>query len=142
MENLFICRDALYDSLISNIALAISVRKTGKAVGMLFTGDALYGLCNGVIKYPDSLSGVEVKKAISAGSDQLGLSLHTPRDPKGISIRPLLLQAKEAGVLLYACPIWTNLLKLSGKLPEELSQISMEKLLDEINSPAKVIGGW
>jgi hypothetical protein len=56
MDNLFICRDALYDSLISNIALAISVRKTGKAVGMLFTGDALYCLCNGVIKYPDSLS--------------------------------------------------------------------------------------
>lgn len=57
MDNLFICRDGLYDSLISNIALAISVRKSGKTVGILFTGDALYCLCNGMIKYPASLGG-------------------------------------------------------------------------------------
>jgi peroxiredoxin family protein len=140
MDVLFICREGLYDSLINNLAWSISLRKVGKTVGILFTGDALHGLCNGTMKYPDSLTGVEVRKAISGGADQMGLSLHTARDPKGIDIRPFLLQAKESGVLLYACPIWSNLLKLSGKLPQGLSPITIEKLLDEISSSPKVIG--
>ena len=140
MDILFICRDALYDSMISNLTLAMSFRKSGKTVGVVFTGDALYGLCNGIIRYPTSLSGVEVRKTISSGADQLGLFLHPARDPKGIDIRPLLLQAKESGVLLYACPIWSSLLKLSDKLPQELSPVAMEKLLDEIGSSTKIIG--
>jgi hypothetical protein len=84
---------------------------------------------------------VEVKKAIASGADHLGLSLHSARDPKGIDIRPLLTQAKDSGVLLFACPIWSNLLKLNAKLPEGVSQITMEKLMDEISSSIKVIGG-
>jgi peroxiredoxin family protein len=140
VDILFICRDALYDSMISNLTLAMSFRKSGKTVGVVFTGDALHGLCNGIIRYPASLSGVEVRKTISSGADQLGLSLHPARDPKGIDIRPLLLQAKESGVLLYACPIWSSLLKLSDKLPQELSPVAMEKLLDEIGSSTKIIG--
>lgn len=140
MDILFICRDALYDSMISNLTLAMSFRKSGKRVGVVFTGEALHGLCNGIIRYPVSLSGVEVRKTISSGVDQLGLSLHPARDPKGINIRPLLLEAKESGVLLYACPIWSSLLKLSDKLPQELSPVAMEKLLDEIGSSTKIIG--
>ena len=140
MDILFICRDALYDSMISNLTLAMSFWKSGKTVGVVFTGDALYGLCNGIIRYPASLSGVEVRKTISSGADQLGVSLHPIRDSKGVDIRPLLLQAKESGVLLYACPIWSNLLKLSDKLPQGLNPITIEKLLDEISSSSKVIG--
>jgi peroxiredoxin family protein len=140
MDILFICRDALYDSMINNLTLAISFRKAGKTVGVIFTGDALHGLSNEVIRYPASLSGVEMRKTISSGADQLGLSLHSARDPKGMDIRPLLLQAKESGVLLYACPIWSSLLKLGSKLPQGLSPISFEKLLDEISSSPKVIG--
>jgi hypothetical protein len=141
MDILFICRDGLYDSLINHLAWSISLCKGGKTVGILFTGDALHCLCNGMINYPDSLAGVEVKKAIASGAHQLGLSLHSARDPKGIDIRPLLTQAKDSGVLLFACPIWSNLLKLNAKLPEGVSQITMEKLMDEINSSVKVIGG-
>jgi peroxiredoxin family protein len=141
MDILFICRDALYDSMISNLTLAISFRKSGKTVGVLFTGDALHGLCDEIIKYPASLSGVEVRKTVSSGADQLGVSLHPARDPKGLDVRPLLWQAKESGVLLYACPIWSSLLKLSGKLPQGLSPITIEKLLNEISSSPKVIGG-
>lgn len=141
MDILFICRDGLYDSLINNLVSSISLHKAGKTVGILFTGDALQCLCNGTIQYPDSLAGVEVRKVISSGADLMGFSPHSARDPKGIDIRPLLLQAKESGVLLYACPIWSNLLKLSGKLPQGLSPITIEKLLDEISSSPKVIGG-
>lgn len=140
MDILFICRDALYDSMINNLTLAMSFQKSGKTVGVIFTGDALHSLCNEVIKYPASFSGVEMRKKISSGADQLGLSVHPPRDPKGIDIRPLLLQAKESGVQLYACPIWSSLLNLSGKLPQGLNLITIAKLLDEISSSPKVIG--
>lgn len=140
MDILFICRDALFDSMISNLTIAVSFCKSGKTVGVVFTGDALLSLCNGIIRYPASLSGVEVRKTISSGADQLGLSLHPARDPKGINIKPLLLHAKESGVQLYACPIWSSLLNLGDKLPEGLSPITMEKLLDEISLSPKVIG--
>lgn len=140
MDILFICRDALYDSMINNLSLAMSFRKAGKTVGVVFTGEALYDLCHEIIKYPASLSGVEIRKTISNGVDQLNLSLHPARDPKGIDIRPLLVQAKESGVQLYACPIWSWLLKLGDKLPQGLDLIPIEKLLDEISSSPKVIG--
>ncbi len=140
MDILFICRDALYDSMINNLTLAMSFRKSGKIVGVVFTGAALHGLFNEMIRYPASLSGVEARKTISSGADQLGLSVHPAQDPKGIDMRPLLLQAKESGVQLYACPIWSSLLKLNGKLPQGLGPIAIEKLLDEISSSPKVIG--
>lgn len=140
MDLFFICRDALYDSMMNNLTLAMSLRKAGKTVGVLFTGDALNGLCNEVIRYPASLSGIEIRKTISKGADQLGLSVHPARDPKGIDIKPLLLQAKESGVQLYACPIWSILLKLGSELPQGLSPITIEELLKEMSSSAKVIG--
>ncbi len=140
MDMLFICRDALYDSMINNLTLAMSFRKTGNSVAVLLTGDALYGLCRDVIKYPASLSGVEIRKTISRGADQLGLSVHPARDSKGIDMKSLLLQAKESGVQLYACPIWSILLKLDSELPQPLTPITMEDLLDKISSSTKIVG--
>lgn len=142
MDVLFFCRDGLYDSLISNLVLAMSLRKIGKEVAIIFSGGALHDLCHGIIRYPDSLAGVEIRKTISVEAKSMGLPLQNSRDPKSLDIRPLLLQAKESGVSLYACPIWSILLKLSGKLPQELSSIAMEKLLEEITSSTKIIGGF
>jgi peroxiredoxin family protein len=142
VDVLFFCRDGLYDSLISNLVLAMSLRKVGKEVAIIFSGDALHDLCHGMIRYPDSLEGVDIRKTISVEAKSMGLSLQNSRDPKSLDIRPLLLQAKESGVSLYACPIWSSLLKLSGKLPQELSLITMEKLLEEITSSTKIIGGF
>jgi len=126
--------------MINNLTLAMSFRKAGKSVAILFTGDALHGLCNEVIRYPASLSGVEIRKTISRGADQLGLSVHPARDPKGIDIKPLLLQAKESGVQLYACPIWSILLRLGSELPQGLSPITLEELLEEMSSSPQIIG--
>ncbi len=140
MDIIFFCRDAFYDSLINNLTMAISAQKSGKAVGIIFTGDALNCLCRSVIKWPDSLSGIEVRKTISKEAKNMDLPIASSRDPREMDIKPLLLQAKESGVLLYACPIWSRLLKLTGKLPEWLSEIEMEKFLEEIISSNKVIG--
>jgi len=140
VDILFFCRDALYDSLINNLTLAMSLQKGGKTTGIVFTGDALHCLCNGMIKWPNSLVDVDARKTILSGAKSLGLSLQNSRDPKSIDIKPLFLQARESGVLLYACPVWTNLLQVAGKLPEGLSEIGMEKLLGEINSTSKVMG--
>jgi len=142
VDILFFCRDALYDSLVNNLILATSLRKVGKEVGIIFSGGVLHDLCQGVIRYPESMAGVDIRKTISVEAKSMGLSLQSSRDSKSLDIRPLLRQAKESGVLLYACPIWSRLLNLSGKLPQELSVIALEKLLEEITSCAKIIGGF
>lgn len=140
MNILIICRDGLYTSLINSLSLAILLQKNGEKVKVIFTGEALYGLCNNTIIFPYSLSGVEIKKTISEKAALLGLSLQSDRDPKLIDIKKLLIQTKESGVQLWACPIWSTLLKLESKLPQGISHINIEKLLDEINSSDKIIG--
>ena len=64
MDIIFFCRDAFYDSLINTLTVAMSAQKGGKAVGIVFTGDALNSLCSGVIRWPVSLSGMETRKTI------------------------------------------------------------------------------
>jgi peroxiredoxin family protein len=142
VDVLFFCRDGLYDSLITNLVLAISLRKIGKEVAVIFSGGALHDLCHGIIRYPDSLAGVEIRKTISVEAKSMGLPLQNSRDSKSLDIRPLLLQAKDSGVSLYACPIWSILLKLGDRLPQELSSIPMEKLLEKITSSTRIIGGF
>jgi len=141
MDIIFFCRDAFYDSVINTLTVAMSAQKGGKAVGIVFTGDALNSLCRGVIRWPESLAGMETRKTISKEAKNLALSIASSRDPREIDIKPLLLQAKESGVVLYACPTWSRLLRLTDKLPEWLNEIGMEKLVDEIMSSKKVIGG-
>ncbi len=140
MDFLFFCRDGLYDSLINQLTLAMSFQKSGKKVGMVFTSDALKSLIHGGIRWPHSLSDVETKRMVLSEGKKMNLSLQHARDPKAIDIKPLLLQVKETGVTLYACPIWSKLLKLSGQLPESLCEIGMDELMEKIQSCSKVLG--
>ncbi len=140
MDILLFSREGLYDSLINHLVLAMSFQKSGKKVGIVFTGDALNCLSRGVVRWSGSLSDVETRKMVSSEGKAMNLSIQNARDPKVIDIKPLLLQAKEAGVALYACPIWSNLLRLSGRLPGELSEIGMDTLMDEVSSSMKVLG--
>ena len=140
MDIIFFCRDAFYDSLINTLTVAMSAQKGGKTVGIVFTGDALNCLCSGVIRWPDSISDMETRKTISKEAKNLELSIANSRDPREIDIKPLLLQARESGVLLYACPTWSRLLRLADRLPEWLSEIGTETLVEEIISSDKVIG--
>jgi len=140
MDMIFFCRDAFYDSLINTLTVAMSAQKAGKTAGIVFTGDALNCLCTGVIRWPESLSGMETRKTISKEAKDLELSIASSRDPREIDITPLLRQASESGVVLYACPTWSRLLRLTDKLPEWLSEMKMETLVEEIISSDKVIG--
>ena len=141
MDIVIFSRDATYDSLINNLTMAMSLEKAGKTVGIIFSGDALNCLCGGVIGWSKSLSGIQTKKTISKEAKNMGIAITGPTDPREIDIKPLIQQAKEAGVSLYACPVWTGLLKLRERLPAWLTEIETRELADEIISSDKVIGG-
>ena len=124
----------------ATLAMAMAAQRSGKGVGVVFTGDALYRLCTGVVQWPDSLSGMEVRKTISKGAKEMGLSIASSRDPRELDVGPLLEETRRAGVTLYACPLWSRLLKLTNTLPEWLSEIEMDRFVEEIVSSPKVIG--
>jgi hypothetical protein len=52
----------------------------------------------------------------------------------------LLLILRDAGVVLYACPIWASLLKLEDRLPEGLSTLEPPALIDLVQSARQVVG--
>jgi peroxiredoxin family protein len=140
MDMIVICREAVFDSIVTTLAVAMAAQRSGKAVGVVFTGDALNRLCTGVVRWPESLSGMEVRKTISKEAKEMGLSVASSLDPRELDVQPLLEEAKDTGVTLYACPLWARLLKLTNTLPEWLSEIEMDRFVDEIISSPKVIG--
>jgi len=141
MDIILLCREGLFESVINNLAFAMAFRKAGKSVGVLFTGNALYCLCNGVMRWSNPLAGMQIRKTITNQAKKMDLPITSPEDQREIDIKPLLKEAKELGVMLYCCPLWSNLLDLSDKFPEELNQIGLERIWEEMARAEKVIGG-
>ena len=141
MDMIFFSKSALYDSLINCFVYAMAAKKSGKRVGIVFTGDALNCLCTGIMRWPGSLSGMEAKKTISKEAVNRGIEISGQRDPREINIEPLARKARESGVMLYACPVWSGLLKLKDSFPDWIAEITMERLIEEIAASGKIIGG-
>jgi peroxiredoxin family protein len=140
MDMIVLCREGVFDSLVTTIAVAMTAQRSGKEVGVVFTGDALNRVCTGVVRWARSLSSMEVRKTISKEAKEMGLSLASSSDPRELDLQPLLKEARDAGVKLYACPLWSRLLKLTNTLPEWLSEIEMDRFVEEIISSPKVVG--
>ena len=49
-------------------------------------------------------------------------------------------RAREAGVAVYACPIWSSLLDLEGELPEGLQAVENGDVSGLIQRAERVVG--
>jgi predicted peroxiredoxin len=141
VDMLFICRDALTSSLVSNLVLAMEANKVGADVGVIFTEEALAAVAKGVFRWPRELAEQRMRFQIADGAKEMGLpTMGGKGDGRQIDPRKLITQANEAGVPMYACPAWLALLGLQGSLPLGIKEIDTEEAMRLINEAKKVIG--
>lgn len=140
MDLLLILRDALASSVVGNLLTAMAAKNAGRRVGVLFTQEALAAFARGSFEWPRELSGQEMRltmadRGAGAGVPLLGRGEGRQLDPKG-----LISAARDAGVVLYACPIWTSLLGLDGKLPDSLQAVEIGALTALMEEAKQVVG--
>jgi peroxiredoxin family protein len=140
MDLLLILRDALASSLVGGLLTAIEAKKAGQEVGIVFTQEALAALARGSFGWPRALSGQEMRLLMADRAAAAGLPLLGKGEGRQLDAKALVARAAEAGVRLYACPLWTSLLGLEGALPGALETLDTAGFLGLVRDARKVIG--
>ena len=140
MDLLLILRDAIASSLAGGLLVALEARKAGSEVGVLFTQEALAALARGSFEWPRELSGQEMRLTLADRAAAVGAASTGRGEGRQLDVRALIPRAREAGVLLYACPIWSSLLNLEGALPDGLQALEAAELASLIRDARRVVG--
>ena len=140
MDLLLIQRDALASSLVGGLLTALHARKAGQEVAVVFTQEALAAIALGSFEWPRELSGQEMRLLMADRGAEVGLPLLGRGEGRQLDAKGLLSRAQDAGVVLYACPVWSSLLGLEGKPPQGLKPLDTAALLGLIQDAKKVIG--
>ena len=140
MDLLLIVRDALASSLIGNLLVAMNAREAGREVGVLVTSEALVALAGGTFAWPRELSGQARRLALADRGKDVGVPLLGKGEGRQLDPKAMLAQARDAGVALYACPIWSALLGLEGKLPEGLGALDRPGLTQLLQNAKQIVG--
>ncbi len=140
MDLLLIVRDALASSLIGNLLAAMSAREAGREVGVLVTAEALAAVAGGTFAWPRELSGQAARLALADRGKSAGVPLLGKGEGRQLDPKAMLAHARGAGVALYACPIWTALLGLEGKLPDGLTALDRPGLAQLMQNAKQVVG--
>ncbi len=140
MDLLLILRDALASSLVGSLAAAMNASKAGRKVGVLITQEALAALAWGSFEWPRELSGQEMRWRMADHAAAMGVPVSGRGEGRQIDAKGLISQAQQAGVTLYACPIWSSLLDLEGKLPGGIQVLDAEGACALIEDAKQVVG--
>ena len=142
MDMILICRDALENSVIGNVAMAMAAKKEGQDVGILFTEEALAALAGESFRWASLFESRDARIKISRNATAMGVEVADVRDNRWTDLSRLLKAAREANIRLLACPIWTRVLDLEGKLPPEITPINSATLLNQLKEAKIIIGGF
>lgn len=142
MDMLLICRDALENSVIGNVALAMAAKREGHDVGILFTEEALAALAGESFGWSPLFQSRDARIKISRNATAMGVAVADVRDNRWTDLSRLLKAAKEAGVRLMACPLWSQILAVDGKLPPEITAIDSTTMLKELQEAKTITGGF
>jgi peroxiredoxin family protein len=141
MDLLFICREATEDSVIGNVGMAMQAKASGRESAVLFTEEALAALAGQAFHWSPLFASRPARITISRNATALGLPVAAERDDRWTDLRRLLEAAREAGVRLLACPLWSQILSVDGRLPDTIERPATDEVLAAIES-AKVVGGY
>ncbi len=140
MDMLLILRDALASSLVGGLLVALKAKEAGQKVAVLFTQEALAALVQGSFEWPRELSGQEMRLGLADRAKGAGIPILGRGEGRQIDAKGLVSQAQEAGVVLYACPVWSSLLGLEDKLPDGVQALDTAAALKLIQDAKQVIG--
>lgn len=143
MVAVLICRDALEDSVLGNVALARTLATHDGSATVIFTNEALWALANGTFQWSSNFKGREMRSAVVRGADARGHCISDRnRDPRWTDIRAFVRAAStEPGLRMVACPLWRSFLGLTSE-PDYLEQIDESALAALLASAQTIIGGY
>jgi peroxiredoxin family protein len=141
MDLIFVCRDALMNSAIANIGLALEAKKAGMDAGVLFTEEALYAVAGESFRWSPLFQGRDIRAKISKNATATGIEVGNQKDSRWTDLSRLLDLARGKGVQLLACPLWVQILDLKERIPSQLVLMEKEVFFKELKG-AKVIGGF
>jgi peroxiredoxin family protein len=143
MSRVLICREAIEDSVLGNLALARAFVQSGGEACVVFTGEALRALDTGTFEWSRNFKTREVQAAVVGAAEQAGLPLaHHELDGRWSDVRAFVRSVQaESGVRLIACPIFAALLDL-GPGVDHLERITESELVDLLQSADTVMGGY
>ncbi len=143
MPTVLICRDALEDAVLGNVALTRAMASRGEEVTLVFTGEALAALDKGTFSWSPNFKTRDARSAVIAAAEDWGLPLaHRELDSRWSDVRSLVRSmAKAEHVRLVACPLWSRLLGLDAGL-DFLDRIDEGQLIDLIKNADTVVGGY
>jgi hypothetical protein len=140
MDLLLILRDALASSLVGSLLTALDARNAGQDVRVLITQEALTALVQGTFEWPRELSGQEMRLRLADRGKELGVPLLGRGEGRQLDVKGLISRAMEAGVVVYACPIWSSLLGLEDTLPDGIQTLDAAAVPSLIQSAQQVVG--
>jgi len=84
----------------------------------------------------------DTRTAVAKKAKEKGIPVISSLDKRETDIKPLVKAAKDAGVGLFACPVWSDLLELRGRLPAEVQEIDLPMALKLLSGAKRVIGSF
>jgi len=142
MDMLFICRDALASSLLGNLLLAMEAHKAGSKVAVLFTQEALAALDGGAFLWPQGLQGQPTRLAMADNAPAMDIPVMVRGEGRQVNALGMVEKAHQAGVAMYACPAWSQLLGLKGKLPQGVAEMDLATAIKTLSETKQVVGSF
>lgn len=140
MDLLLICKDGSASSLVSNLLWALEARSAATEAGVLFSSEALATLNSGAFLWPRELASQEWRLAVADAAKAKGLPIALRGEARQLDIHGVLAKAIEAGVPMFADPLWTDLLGLRGNLPAAVSELDAAAGLTLLMETKQIIG--
>jgi peroxiredoxin family protein len=142
MDLVFICRDALASSLLGNLVLAMEAQKAGSKVAVLFTQEALNALDGGAFLWPQGLQGQRTRLTMATNAPAMDIPVMMRGEGRQVNALDMVEKARQAGVPMYACPVWSQLLDLKGRLPTGVAEMDLPTALKTLGEAKRVIGSF
>jgi hypothetical protein len=143
MTTLLICREALEDSVLGNLALARAVARRGGEAIVIFAGEALVALDTGTFRWSPNFKTRDARGEVIAGAEAAELPFgHKGLDSRWSDVRELVRSmADESNVRLVACPLWSRFVNLDPAL-DHLERIDEGELVELLESAGTVVGAY
>jgi len=143
MSIVLICREALEDSVLGNLALARAVARRGGEAALIFASEALAALDTGTFSWSPNFKTRDARREIIARAEAAELPLgHRELDQRWSDVRSLVRSlASEPNIRMIACPLWSRFLDLGGEI-EHLERIDEGQLIDLLQQADTVVGGY
>ena len=142
MDIILICRDALASSLLGNLLMAVEAHKAGKKIAVMFTEEALAALSTGAFLWPQALQAQPIRLAMANNASDLDIPIMLRGEGRQVNALGMVEKARQAGVPMYACPTWSQLLDVKGKLPEGIDEMNLPTALKTLGEAKQVIGSF